>query len=173
MFYKKHLFTPVARGVLRERYIIKELGFFLRPKPPMFSLKHTKSLIHLPENKVSHNFAEWTNEIIHQWIFPCKYSITTNTCSFLQLAQKSIQLLSATVSSHTDKYYLWSTDLPAQHHSVYWLSSFPVPCRTISLKSIHLIDVLKLSFSAAVTVWTNIEKLLMLLRKRSIHKYPS
>lgn len=150
---------------------LRSWGFY-KAKFPMFSLKHTKFLIHLLENKSSHKFAKWMNEIICQWKFPSKSSILTNTCSYLQLAQKSIQLLSATVSSHTDKHYLWFTDLPAQHHSVYWLSSFAIPCRTISLKSIHLIDVLKLSFSAAVPVRTNIEKLLILFRKRNKHKYP-
>lgn len=54
---------------------------------------------------------------------------------------------------------------------LYCLSRFAIPCRTVPLKSSHLIDVVKLSFSAAVPAWTSFEKLILLLRKRKKQKY--
>lgn len=49
---------------------------------------------------------------------------------------------------------------------IHWLSSFAIPGRTISLKRMTLIDVLKLSFSAVVLVWTNI--VYMVQKKKEI-----
>lgn len=84
------------------------------------------------------------NKSVHQWVFPCKYSILPKTCSFLQFLRKAFncyQKLQALTLTNT---------------MIHWLSSFTIPGRTTFLKRMNLIDVLKFSFFSVVPVWTNI-----------------
>lgn len=98
------------------------------------------------------------NKSIHQWVFPCKYSILPKTCSFLQFHRKAFncyQKLQALTLTNT---------------MIHWLSSFTIPGRTTFLKRMNLIDVLKLSFFSVVPVWTNI--VYTVQKKRNKYEYP-
>lgn len=95
------------------------------------------------------------NKAIHQWIFPCKYSIHTNTCSFLHLLRKAFncyQQLQALTMTNTIYDSLALQFCHSRQDNLF--------------KRMTLIDVLKLSFSAVVLVWTNI--VYMVQKKKQI-----